>query len=241
MITSTKSLEIIMCLHSSRIIHMRTPQRSSTFRYPPIHNIISNIPTNKKSENPSCTTTASAVNMGPLNRSKNARVHNAGLSIGDTYFDVLEATLGRGVIPSWFEFDGPRAVHSNDRHDEVWFCPLFFSRTPFFHIFCRDFFLSSFLQSFRRRLFFLIFVIVLLLPTGCTSFHPLCGILLSGSEDRRNTSCLEMWTSNKFIRGICGKKSIQRRMRFYRQQNVDMDLVRETFGGLAEKNFGDFC
>ena len=101
MITSTKSLEIIMCLHSSRIIDLRIPHGSSIFRDPPIHNIISNIPTHKK---PLVSNDSISRKCRSLEQIQESTGMQCRLSIMDTYFGVFGGYTGEEGC-SEFEFD----------------------------------------------------------------------------------------------------------------------------------------
>jgi len=49
MIGSRESLEIVVCLDSSRVLTLRISNGSSILCQPALHNIISNIPTDKES------------------------------------------------------------------------------------------------------------------------------------------------------------------------------------------------
>ena len=91
MITSTKSLEIIMCLHSSRIIDLRIPHGSSIFRDPPIHNIISNIPTHKK---PLVCNDSISRKCRSLEQIQESTGMQCRLSVMDTYFGVFGGYAG---------------------------------------------------------------------------------------------------------------------------------------------------
>ena len=86
MITSTKSLEIIMCLDSSCVIQLRIPDGSSILCDPPIHDIIPDIPAHKE---PLVRNDCISRKRGSLEQIQKCTGMQRGLSIVDPDFGVL--------------------------------------------------------------------------------------------------------------------------------------------------------
>lgn len=103
MITSTKSLEIIMCLDSSSVIQLRIPHGSSILCDPPIHNIIPDIPAHKE---PLVRNDRISRKRGSLEQIQKGTGMQRGLSIVDPDFGVLGRYAGEKGCAD-FEFDAP--------------------------------------------------------------------------------------------------------------------------------------